>query len=89
MKSTGAAGAAVGWFSDISVIFYPERYRLSAFSLNSASNHHPATSNQQPPYGSRFHRAAIILPSSPGTQTTTAFAPDGPVLCRTESGTLT
>src|SRR6185503_3101791 len=57
---------------------------LSAISFQLSASTRPATSNQQPPYGSRFHRAAIFFPSSPGTQTTTAFAPDGPVLCRTE-----
>jgi len=40
-------------------------------------------------YGSRVQRDATRRPSSPGTHTTTALAPAGPVLWRTLSGGLT
>src|SRR5689334_16483505 len=78
MKSTGGAAAADPC-SSLMV-----RSILSGPSQPNGPRH---TTNGD--YGSFFHRAAIFLPSSPGTQMTTTFAPAGPVLCRTLSGGLT
>ncbi len=81
MKSTGGAVAADPWSSAIVGPILSDHQDSDAFAEREASAGRP--------YGSFVQRAAIFLPSSPGTQMTTTFAPAGPVLWRTLSGGLT